>query len=1003
MATEADKIQADSGLGGLTGLLQLFSLVKGADGGTQTTTETGGPETVSNSSSSGSSVSTPGDLGPLREIFAQQTPLGTMEGLLPIVNAIFSEGSKELPGIYSRAGASGSRVQNNSIVAQLQNQLLAELTNKAALMLSANQQAAAKTAEAIAAQGRRTSSSQSSSSTSTTVQKPRTQTTKTTGKSGVLGQNGLSKLAMLLAGGSAVANAGKLTNLASSFFSGGGGDNLGAGLSLNAGGVGLQPTDNGIGLLPGTNFSFDALASQFPGLNPVGTDSSMLPTLAAGDAGLGLQLPTGGGLGEVPAGTTYDFDPTTGEFSFAPTDFSTFGDFGNLGFDVGGLGLNVPTLPTGTDLPDVSAADFQPTDFSNFGVDFGGQGLKPEDFADFFGGAFADGGSLGQFRGGARYNTGQKTALDRTGAINTVPARVSFTGSKSPALTTVTKPVIPQTVTQPNPLTREEAYADYRKQLMFQELYGTEDKIGSWRDWAQSFAELQQSDPRFTGTEQLDAFGRTVLDEAGKPVLTGGFNQEAAGGEGGSMGQSLFTGAYLLEHPNERQYLAKDMAELARIRQLIPVSTTIEGARKLFGGIEKLPEEIQQAIADDPRRYAAGTRGLLAFSDTDAKTFLDKEWTNYGTSFGREGNYSYYEGREGYPFKGTGKTAARWHPQYGLMVPSQSIQEDTSKFLSILAPVLGVASMFYPGLAPFAGMAQTANAADKGDDLGAALGALGTVGGAAGLSGATGFQNAIRIGTGIVKLGDAYFKYQDYQDYLDKLDKAQKAGGDTGAVQAPTPVDPGTNPEVQQFVNQNVSQAIRSAAGKAQAVPLTERIMGENSVLSEKNIAGVGSPAYAPESGITLDNLEQFMNQAQSINGVTTPVPGKADGGRMPIRLQMIDRLVETGSTRAPKVEIPPANYGGSLSRDEEMAKFRGTTPAQVEAERQRKLQDALKRRKVPRITGAISAPGDGTVDTTLIAAANNEYMLPADVVDFLGGPGMLDDLLAQLHTPVRS
>ena len=94
------------------------------------------------------------------------------------------------------------------------------------------------------------------------------------------------------------------------------------------------------------------------------------------------------------------------------------GDFENFNFDLGGQGLQVPSLPTGDALGDIAPADFQPTDFSNFGVDFGGLGLKPEDFADWYGGAFADGGKIERTRGGARYSLGDNPVIERISAQN---------------------------------------------------------------------------------------------------------------------------------------------------------------------------------------------------------------------------------------------------------------------------------------------------------------------------------------------------------------------------------------------------------------------------------------------------------------------------------------------------------------------------------------------------------------------------------------------------------
>ena len=89
------------------------------------------------------------------------------------------------------------------------------------------------------------------------------------------------------------------------------------------------------------------------------------------------------------------------------------------------------------------------------------------------------------------------------------------------------------------------------------------------------------------------------------------------------------------------------------------------------------------------------------------------------------------------------------------------------------------------------------------------------------------------------------------------------------------------------------------------------------------------------------------------------------------------------------------------MSRDEEMAKFRGVTPAAIETERARKLQDALRNRKVPsKTSGLLQGPGTGTSDSMLIAASTDEYVLPADVVSQLGGPLQLDKLLSTLHFP---
>lgn len=996
MANASEAISNDSGLGAIADLLKLVTAVKGGDTSqTQTVTESGGPETVS--SSFQSSSSTPGDLAPLRAVLEQQMPLGTLEGMAPILQAIFSEGSKSLPDIFSRAGATGSRVTHNSTVAALQNQLATDLANKVAMLLSANQQASAKTAEAIAAQGRRTSSSGGSSS----VTKPGTRTTTSTTKgktAGALGANGGKNALALLLGGTALNKFaapafGAAKDVIGSLFSGSG--NLGSGLDINSAGVGLQPT-GGLGLqVPGST-ALDSL--NFAGLSDLASPAN--PSLLDNSAG-GLQLPdfdSGGGGG---GGDALDFGENAFDSAgYTPTDFNSFGNLSDFSFDFGGQGIQVPTLPTGDAIGDVAPADYTPTDFGNFGVDFGGLGLKPEDFESFFGGAFADGGKIERTRGGARYSLGDNPVIERISAQNfaSPPRPQAFTGSRTPAPTTVNKPA-PQTqvVIPPTPITREQAYADYRKNLLFQELYGNEDRIGSWKNFTDTASTMQKTDPLFIGETLFDQFGRIALDENGQPLRTGGFNLDDGG-----MGASLVFGSMLVQNPNERQFYDKDVAEFQRIKELVPVSTTLEGARKLFPGIEKLSAEIQQAIADDPRRYAAGTRGLLAYNDSDNKLFLDQEWSNYTTKFKASGDFRYVEGPENFPFKGTGLQAARWHPQYGLMFPDSAFRPDTSKTLGILAPILSAASLFFPTLAPFAGMANTANAADKGDDFGAAMGALQTVGGAAGISGATDVSKYIKIGTNLAKVGNLYFKYEEYQDYLDKLDEQKKGNlGETPA--APTPVDPKTEqPITEQPRNVTGKQLQQRIQGRAASVPITERIFGENSILTDKNLGGVGSPAFSSDTQVTLETLPQLMNLANSINGVTAEsvIPKKADGGRIPFKMQMIDRIIDGTSTRVQ--EDPKGNYStGGLSPDEELARFRGVTPQQIEQERAKKLRDALQKRKVPAPSGYLQGPGTPTSDSMLIAASTDEYVLPNDVVTLLGGPEVLDKILQQLHQPV--
>ena len=989
MANASEAISNDSGLGAIADLLKLVTAVKGGDTSqTQTVTESGGPETVS--SSFQSSSSTPGDLAPLRAVLEQQMPLGTLEGMAPILQAIFSEGSKQLPDIFSRAGATGSRVTHNSTVAALQNQLATDLANKVAMLLSANQQASAKTAEAIAAQGRRTSSSGGSNS----VTKPgtRTSTSTTKGKTaGALGANGGKNLLALLLGGTALNKFaapafGAVKDVVGGLFSGSGatGEGVNIGPAAISAGTGVEspitfglPLDTQLGLsqpvgVPGDFSSFEtALNGQTVDFNAVPDFNSGQDTAAPPD------FSTDFNSFEAPSFDFASWDPVSN-----PVGGATSLDWGNeVGMEINPGGVTSP--------------GFEAWDPYQLRLDE----LDPSSFSDWYGGAFADGGKIERTRGSARYTLGDNPVIARISAQNfATPTRQSFAGSRTPAPTTVNKPA-PQTqvVIPPTPITREQAYADYRKNLMFQELYGNEDRIGSWKNFIDTASTMQKTDSRFIGETSFDQFGRPTLDDAGQPLRTGGFNLDDGG-----MGASLVFGSMLVQNPNERQFYDKDVAEFQRIKELVPVSTTLEGARKLFPGIEKLSAEIQQAIADDPRRYAAGTRGLLAYNDSDNKLFLDQEWSNYTTKFKASGDFRYVEGPENFPFKGTGLQAARWHPQYGLMFPDSAFRPDTSKTLGILAPVLSAASLFFPTLAPFAGMVNTANAADKGDDFGAAMGALQTVGGAAGISGATDVSKYIKIGTNLAKVGNLYFKYEEYQDYLDKLDEQKKGNlGETPA--APTPVDPKTEqPITEQPRNVTGKQLQQRIQGRAASVPITERIFGENSILTDKNLGGVGSPAFSSDTQVTLETLPQLMNLANSINGVTAEsvIPKKADGGRIPFKMQMIDRIIDGTSTRVQ--EDPKGSYStGGLSPDEELARFRGVTPQQIEQERAKKLRDALQKRKVPAPSGYLQGPGTPTSDSMLIAASTDEYVLPNDVVTLLGGPEVLDKILQQLHQPV--
>ena len=60
---------------------------------------------------------------------------------------------------------------------------------------------------------------------------------------------------------------------------------------------------------------------------------------------------------------------------------------------------------------------------------------------------------------------------------------------------------------------------------------------------------------------------------------------------------------------------------------------------------------------------------------------------------------------------------------------------------------------------------------------------------------------------------------------------------------------------------------------------------------------------------------------------------------------------------------------------DEVMARFRGVPVEAVRAERERKLQDALRKR------GEVRGPGTGTSDSIPARLSDGEYIIPAEVV----------------------
>ena len=103
-------------------------------------------------------------------------------------------------------------------------------------------------------------------------------------------------------------------------------------------------------------------------------------------------------------------------------------------------------------------------------------------------------------------------------------------------------------------------------------------------------------------------------------------------------------------------------------------------------------------------------------------------------------------------------------------------------------------------------------------------------------------------------------------------------------------------------------------------------------------------------------------------------IQGYRDGGPVrDLRMMRVDQM--TGAPPAPAYPEPQAGSTGGLPMDEVMARFRGVPVEAVRAERERKLQDALRKR------GEVRGPGTGTSDSIPARLSDGEYVIPAEVV----------------------
>ena len=103
-------------------------------------------------------------------------------------------------------------------------------------------------------------------------------------------------------------------------------------------------------------------------------------------------------------------------------------------------------------------------------------------------------------------------------------------------------------------------------------------------------------------------------------------------------------------------------------------------------------------------------------------------------------------------------------------------------------------------------------------------------------------------------------------------------------------------------------------------------------------------------------------------------IQGYRGGGPVrDLRMMRVDQM--TGAPPAPAYPEPQAGSTGGLPMDEVMARFRGVPVEAVRAERERKLQDALRKR------GEVRGPGTGTSDSIPARLSDGEYVIPAEVV----------------------
>ena len=102
-------------------------------------------------------ATTSGDISGLQQVLNQQLQGITPEGASKLLEAIFMEGAKQVPGLATTyAQAAGARTSNNSSLQLALQDLQVQLAREGARQLSTNQANAANTAAQLAAATRKT-------------------------------------------------------------------------------------------------------------------------------------------------------------------------------------------------------------------------------------------------------------------------------------------------------------------------------------------------------------------------------------------------------------------------------------------------------------------------------------------------------------------------------------------------------------------------------------------------------------------------------------------------------------------------------------------------------------------------------------------------------------------------------------------------------------------------------------------------------------------------------